>query len=86
MHHLHDRVNQIKQDKRLEVEYMTLLEIKERELQKGIKIGIEQGIEQGKEEEKVEIAQNLLDVLDDETIALKTGLTIEEVRRIRDEN
>ncbi|MCU7203915.1 hypothetical protein [Turicibacter sp. TA25] len=65
---------------------MTLLEIKERELQKGIKIGIEQGIEQGKEEEKVEIAQNLLDVLDDETIALKTGLTIEEVRRIRDEN
>ena len=90
MHQLHDRVNRIKQDKRLEVEYMTLLEIKERELQKGIKIGIEQGIrqgiEQGKEEEKVEIAQNLLDVLDDETIALKTGLTIEEVRRIRDEN
>ncbi len=65
---------------------MTLLEIKERELQKGIKIGIEQGIEQGKEEEKVEIAQNLLDILDDETIALKTGLDIEEVRRIRDEN
>ncbi|BEH91278.1 MULTISPECIES: hypothetical protein [Turicibacter] len=64
---------------------MTLLEIKERELQKGIKIGIEQGIEQGKEEEKVEIAQNLLDVLDDETIALKTGLTIEEVRRLRNE-
>ncbi len=90
MHQLHDRVNRIKQDKRLEVEYMTLLEIKERELQKGIKIGIEQGIgqgiEQGKEEEKVEIAKNLLDVLDDETIVLKTGLTIEEVRRIRDEN
>ena len=58
MHQLHDRVNRIKQDKRLEVEYMTLLEIKERELQKGIKIGIEQGIEQGKEEEKVEIAHN----------------------------
>ncbi len=86
MHQLHDRVNRIKQDKRLEVEYMTLLEIKERELQKGIKIGIEQGIEQGKEEEKVEIAKNLLDILDDETIALKTGLDIEEVRRIRDEN
>ena len=65
---------------------MTLLEIKERELQKGIKLGIEQGIAQGKEEEKVEIAKNLLDVLDDETIALKTGLDIEEVRRIRDEN
>ncbi len=82
VHHLHDRVNQIKQDKRLEVEYVTLLEIKERELQKGIKIGIEQGIEQ----REIEIAKNLLDILDDETIALKTGLTIEEVRRIRDEN
>lgn len=70
---------------------MTLLEIKERELQKGIKIGIEQGIElgieqgieQGKEEEKVEIAQNLLDVLDDETIASATGLEVEEVRQMR---
>ncbi|MCU7209052.1 hypothetical protein NEH72_04240 [Turicibacter sp. 1E2] len=57
---------------------MTLLEIKERELQKGIKIGIEQ--------REIEIAKNLLDILDDETIALKTGLDIEEVRRIRDEN
>ena len=91
VHQLHDRVNRIKQDKRLEVEYMTLLEIKERELQKGIKIGIEQGIElgieqgieQGKEEEKVEIAQNLLDVLDDETIASATGLEVEEVRQMR---
>ncbi len=83
MHQLHDRVNRIKQDKRLEVEYMTLLEIKERELQKGIKIGIEQGIEQGKEEEKVEIAKNLLDVLDDETIASATGLEVEEVRQMR---
>ncbi len=86
MHQLHDRVNRIKQDKRLEVEYMTLLEIKERELQKGIKIGIEQGIELGIEQREIEIAKNLLDILDDETIALKTGLTIEEVRRIRDEN
>ena len=78
VHQLHDRVNRIKQDKRLEVEYMTLLEIKERELQKGIKIGIEQ--------REIEIAKNLLDILDDGTIALKTGLDIEEVRRIRDEN
>ncbi len=65
---------------------MTLLEIKERELQKGIKIGIEQGIELGIEQREIEIAKNLLDILDDETIALKTGLDIEEVRRIRDEN
>ena len=78
VHQLHDRVNRIKQDKRLEVEYMTLYEIFKEEFEDG-KI-------EGKREEKVEIAKNLLDVLDDETIALKTGLTIEEVRRIRDEN
>ena len=78
VHQLHDRVNQIKQDKRLEVEYMTLYEIFKEEFEDG-KI-------EGKREEKVEIAKNLLDVLDDETIALKTGLTIEEVQRLRNEN
>ena len=31
----------------------------------------------------IEIAKNLLDVLDDETIAIKTGLTLEEVRGLR---
>ena len=56
---------------------MTLLEIKERELQKGIKLGIEQG--------KSKIAKNLLDVLDDDITALKTGLDLEEVHRLREE-
>lgn len=55
---------------------MTLLEIKERELQKGIKLGIEQG--------KIEIAKNLLDIVDDEMSALKTGLDFEEVKRLRE--
>ena len=73
MHQLHDRVNRIKQDKRLEVEYMTLLEIKERELQKGIKQG------------KIEVAKNLLDVLDDETISFKTGLPVLTIRQLRED-
>ena len=33
--------------------------------------------------EKVEVALSLLDVLDDETIALKTGLLVEEVKSLR---
>lgn len=33
---------------------------------------------------KLEIASNLLDVLDDETIATKTGLNIEEIKSLRD--
>lgn len=35
---------------------------------------------------KLEIANNLLDVLDDETISIKTGLNIEEIKDLRDKN
>jgi predicted transposase/invertase (TIGR01784 family) len=37
----------------------------------------------GKAEEKIEIARNLLDVLDVPLIAKKTGLTIEEVEQLK---
>ncbi|MGG7162961.1 Rpn family recombination-promoting nuclease/putative transposase [Clostridium ihumii] len=47
--------------------------------------GREEGIEKGREEEKLELARNLLDILDDETIALKVGLDIKEVKKIRKE-
>ena len=47
--------------------------------------GIQQGIEQGAKQRNIEIAKNLLDILDNETIALKTGLSIEEVECIRKE-
>ena len=43
----------------------------------------QKGIEQGVRKEKMEIAKKLLDVLDSETIAIKTGLTIEEVEMLR---
>lgn len=33
---------------------------------------------------KLEVAKNLLDILDNETIALKTGLDIEEIKDLRD--
>lgn len=39
--------------------------------------------QKGRKEEKIEIAKNLLDILDNETIALKTGLTIDEVQQLR---
>ena len=41
------------------------------------------GIEKGRKEEKIAIAKNLLDILDNETIALKTGLTISDVENLR---
>ena len=56
-------------------------------IKEGIKQGIEQGLQQGLMEgenrKSIEIAINLLDVLDNETISAKTGLTISEIKRLR---
>lgn len=41
------------------------------------------GVEQGKKEKAIEIAKSLLDVLSVEVIAQKTGLTIEEVEKLK---
>src|SRR5690625_4108815 len=41
----------------------------------------EEGIEQG----ILEIAKNLLDILDDNTISEKTGLSLEEVKQLRND-
>ena len=43
----------------------------------------ERGEKIGEERKAIEIANNLLDILDDETIALKTGLSVEEVKSLR---
>ena len=66
-----------------------LEEMKEEAEKRGLKIGIEegikQGIEQGEKNSRVHIAKNLLDILEDEIIAIKTGLSIEEVRNLRNQ-
>ena len=57
---------------------------------KGEKIGEERGrekgIKEGIEEGKLRVAVNLLDILDDATIAEKTGLSPEEVGKLRRKN
>ena len=50
---------------------------------KGIEQGIKKGIKQGVKQGKIEVAKNLLDVLDNETISIKTGLSIDEVQSLR---
>lgn len=47
--------------------------------------GEKKGIEKGKKDMQVAIAKSLLDILDKETIALKTGLTVEEVKQLMSE-
>ncbi len=56
---------------------------REEGIEEGIVVGIEKGREEGIKLEKLNIAQNLLDILDNETIALKTGLSVEEIGGLR---
>ena len=42
--------------------------------------------EELRKQDKIEIAKNLMDILDNETIALKTGLTIDQVSELRRAN
>ena len=55
----------------------------ERGLEKGLERGLEKGLETGMDKKAIEIAKNLLDVLDDETIALKTGLDKMSIQNLR---
>lgn len=41
---------------------------------------------EGREEAKLELAKNLLDILDDDTIAKKFGLEVEVIRKLREES
>ena len=50
---------------------------------KGMRKGMQEGMRKGRNEEKMLIAQNFLDVLDNETIAVKTGLNIDEIEHLR---
>jgi predicted transposase/invertase (TIGR01784 family) len=52
--------------------------------EEGHKIGLEKGLEQGAKNKQLEIAKSLLDVLDIETISIKTGLSIEEIANIKE--
>jgi predicted transposase/invertase (TIGR01784 family) len=56
---------------------------KEEGIKEGIEKGIKEGIKEGMKQEKIIIAKNLLDVLDDKTISMKTGLSIKEVNELR---
>jgi predicted transposase/invertase (TIGR01784 family) len=45
--------------------------------------GVVRGIEKGIKQEKLNIAKNLLDILDDKTISIKTGLSIKDIQALR---
>jgi len=52
-------------------------------LKKGRKEGREEGLEEGMKKKAFEIAMSLLDVLDVETIALKIGLSVDDIELLK---
>jgi predicted transposase/invertase (TIGR01784 family) len=51
--------------------------------QEGRQQGLDEGRQEGMREKALEIAKQLLDVLDDQTISEKTGLTSEDIQQLR---
>lgn len=52
-------------------------------LERGLERGLEKGREEGAQAKALEVARNLLDILDDATIAAKTGLSAAQVKLLR---
>ena len=74
VHKINEKVQSIKEDKRTEVEYMTLLERDERNR------------EEGRNEERRSVAKNLLQRgLDDEFVFETTNLSLDEIKKLRQE-
>lgn len=67
--------------KKLRDEVSALNKAKREGLQQGIQQGLQQGLQQGIQQ----VAVSLLDILDDEMIAKKTGLTLNEVKALREQ-
>ena len=89
---LQKKVDEVKHNPKLEVEWMTLLERDREKFEEGVEKGIEQGIEQGiekgiekgRQETQREVARNLLTCgVDVEMIEKATGLSKEEIEKLR---
>jgi len=74
----YDYAGMIAQDRRGAMELAT-----QKAMKKGLEQGLEQGLEEGERKKAFEIAEKLLDALDVEIIAEKTGLSIEEINQLK---
>ena len=90
---IHKRVQEVKNDVLMEVEFMTLLE-RDREkieegmekgMEKGMKKGMEKGMAKGMEKEKLATARRLLSMgLSDEQVSTATELPLKEIQKLRE--
>lgn len=59
---------------------------REKGWQEGLKEGLQEGLQQGEQRMAIKIAQQLLGILDLETISQKTGLSLEELQTLQAQN
>ncbi len=82
-----NRANLSKEELELQEKREDFLFIQKSSIEKVTREGREEGEkigeERGENKKAIEIAKNLLDVLDNQTISQKTGLTIKEVEDLR---
>lgn len=81
--HIHEKVIEVKKDKNVEVEFMTLLERDREKIEEGMQKGIGKGIQKGMQEATKKTAINLLKMgMTEEIISQATGLSIEQIKEI----
>lgn len=78
-----NEANMTKEELHIQYKRKEFITVQRLAVSKADKDGFKKGMEQGIEQEKINIAKNLLDILDDETIALKTGLSVEQIKKMR---
>ena len=78
-----NEANMSEEELELQKQKKDFIYIQDASISLALKKGLEKGREEGKKEAMVEMAISLLDLLDDEMIASKTKLTIQEVRTLR---
>ena len=66
-----------------ELEYLEKREMVIEDQRNAVRKGIEEGMEAGRLEKALEIAKQFLDVVDDQTLSQKTGLTLEDIQQLR---
>ncbi|MEG4573171.1 Rpn family recombination-promoting nuclease/putative transposase [Microcoleus sp. N3A4] len=54
-------------------------------IEEGMQLGMQQGMQLGMREKALEIARQLLNVLDNQTISQTTGLSVEDIQNLREE-
>ena len=83
---LQKSIREVKVSREMGAKYMTLQDLLEEERDKALKEGVEQGVQQGMQEALEKVARNMLkNGISLEVIAESTGLSEENIRKLKDD-